>query len=140
MKRIRKVKTLAYIIGYLKSQMPSLMGKEKKQQKLIADLPNVFRTILKKYSLAPGDFPVSTEYSPLHPINLAFKSPSHRPLFLCTYITEKDITSFSAKLREVKFAEFSTLSEKQISALDDILNTDIPQLMEVRYLHFPNCL
>ena len=45
-------------IGYLKSQMPSLMGKEKKQQKLINDLPNVFRTIMKKYNLAPGDFPV----------------------------------------------------------------------------------
>jgi hypothetical protein len=57
-KRIRKVKTLAYIIGHLKSQMPALMGKEKKQQKLIADLPTVFRTILKKYNLAPGDFPV----------------------------------------------------------------------------------
>jgi hypothetical protein len=28
-KRIRKVKTLAYIIGYLKSQMPTVMGKEK---------------------------------------------------------------------------------------------------------------
>jgi hypothetical protein len=39
--------------------MPALMGKEKKQQKLIADLPNVFRTIMKKYGLAPGDFPVS---------------------------------------------------------------------------------
>lgn len=56
-KRIRKVKTLAYVIGYLKSQMPSVMGKEKKQQKLINDLPNVFRTILKKYNLSPGDFP-----------------------------------------------------------------------------------
>jgi hypothetical protein len=56
-KRIRKVKALAYIIGYLKSQMPSLMGKDKKQKKLIEDLPNVFRTILKKYNLAPGDFP-----------------------------------------------------------------------------------
>eukprot|EP00567_Pseudictyota_dubia_P012335 CAMPEP_0197441728 /NCGR_PEP_ID=MMETSP1175-20131217/7931_1 /TAXON_ID=1003142 /ORGANISM="Triceratium dubium, Strain CCMP147" /LENGTH=581 /DNA_ID=CAMNT_0042972057 /DNA_START=124 /DNA_END=1869 /DNA_ORIENTATION=- len=56
-KRIRKVKTLAYIIGHLKSQMPAMMGKEKKQQKLINDLPNVFRTILKKYNLAPGDFP-----------------------------------------------------------------------------------
>uniref|UniRef100_A0A7S4JNC5 Calmodulin n=1 Tax=Odontella aurita TaxID=265563 RepID=A0A7S4JNC5_9STRA len=56
-KRIRKVKTLAYIIGYLKSQMPNIMGKEKKQQKLINDLPNVFRTIMKKYNLAPGDFP-----------------------------------------------------------------------------------
>mmetsp|Transcript_10979 Transcript_10979/g.15817 ORF Transcript_10979/g.15817 Transcript_10979/m.15817 type:complete len:567 (+) Transcript_10979:132-1832(+) len=56
-KRIRKVKALAYIIGHLKSQMPSIMGKEKKQKKLIEDLPNVFRTILKKYNLAPGDFP-----------------------------------------------------------------------------------
>ena len=56
-KRIRKVKTLSYIIGYLKSQMPNLMGKEKKQQKLISDLPNVFRIIMKKYNLSPGDFP-----------------------------------------------------------------------------------
>ena len=98
-KRIRKVKALAYIIGYLKSQMPNLMGKEKKQQKLIADLPNVFRTILKKYNLAPGDFP--------------------------------EITSFSAKLREVKFSEFATLSQNKIDGLDDVLNNDIPKLMEV---------
>lgn len=97
-KRIRKVKTLAHIIGYLKSQMPSLMGKEKKQQKLINDLPNVFRTILKKYNLAPGDFP--------------------------------DIAIFSEKLKEVKFAEFSTLSTKQIDELDQVLNVEIPKLME----------
>ncbi|KAG7364564.1 cytoskeletal-regulatory complex EF hand domain containing protein [Nitzschia inconspicua] len=97
-KRIRKVKTLAYIIGYLKQQMPSLMGKEKKQNKLIADLPNVFRTIMKKYNLAPGDFP--------------------------------DITSFSNKLRETKFAEFNTMQQKQIDALDEVLSKDIPALME----------
>ena len=86
MKRIRKVKTLAYIIGYLKSQMPSLMGKEKKQQKLIADLPNVFRTILKKYSLAPGDFPVSTEYFSLaseQPSFLKSFSSSAVPMYFC---------------------------------------------------------
>jgi GTPase SAR1 family protein len=97
-KRIRKVKTLAYIIAHLKGQMPALMGKEKKQNKLIADLPTVFRTILKKHGLAPGDFP--------------------------------DITTFSSKLRETKFSEFSTLSQKQIDALDDVLNKDIPKLME----------
>jgi EH domain-containing protein 1 len=98
-KRIRKVKTLAYIIGYLKSQMPALMGKEKKQQKLINDLPNVFRTILKKYNLAPGDFP--------------------------------DIGKFSEKLKEAKFSEFSTVSEKQIAELDGVLNNEIPALMEM---------
>jgi len=62
-KRIRKVKTLSYIIGYLKQQMPNLMGREKKQQKLINDLPNVFRTIMKKYNLSPGDFPDITVFS-----------------------------------------------------------------------------
>lgn len=98
-KRIRKVKTLAYIIGYLKSQMPNIMGKEKKQQKLINDLPNVFRTILKKYNLAPGDFP--------------------------------DITTFSAKLKDIKFSEFNSLQQSHIELLDVALNSDIPKLMEM---------
>ena len=62
-KRIRKVKTLAYIIGHLKSQMPAVMGKEKKQQKLISDMPNVFRAIMKKHNLAPGDFPDINKFS-----------------------------------------------------------------------------
>jgi hypothetical protein len=62
-KRIRKVKTLAYIIGHLKSEMPTVMGKEKKQKKLINDLPNVFRQILKKYNLSAGDFPEITSFS-----------------------------------------------------------------------------
>lgn len=97
-KRIRKVKTLAHIIGYLKSQMPNLMGKEKKQQKLINDLPNVFRTILKKYNLAAGDFP--------------------------------DINGFSEKLKESKFSEFASFQQKQIDELDNVLNVDIPKLME----------
>jgi len=97
-KRIRKVKTLAYIIAHLKQQMPSLVGKEKKQNKLIADLPNVFRTILKKHNLAPGDFP--------------------------------DITEFSSKLRDVKFSEFHSLPQKQIDGLNEVLNKDIPSLME----------
>jgi len=97
-KRIRKVKTLAYIIGHLKSQMPAMMGKEKKQKKLINDLPTVFRTILKKHNLAPGDFP--------------------------------DINAFSAKLTETKFTDFAAFSQKQIDALDQVLNEDIPKLME----------
>mmetsp|Transcript_14095 Transcript_14095/g.20825 ORF Transcript_14095/g.20825 Transcript_14095/m.20825 type:complete len:566 (+) Transcript_14095:158-1855(+) len=62
-KRIRKVKTLAYIISHLKAQMPSLMGKEKMQNKLINDLPNVFRSVMKKHNLAPGDFPDINSFS-----------------------------------------------------------------------------
>ena len=62
-KRIRKVKTLAYIIGHLKAQMPTVMGKEKKQQKLIADMPNAFGSIMNKHNLAPGDFPDINTFS-----------------------------------------------------------------------------
>jgi len=78
--------------------MPSLMGREKKQLKLINDLPNVFRTIMKKYNLSPGDFP--------------------------------DINLFSEKLKDVKFSEFHSLKQEQISLLEQCLSKDIPKLME----------
>jgi len=97
-KRIRKVKTLAYIIGYLKSQMPSVMGKEKKQAKLLADLPNVFRVVMKKYNLSAGDFP--------------------------------DLKTFTAKLKDVKFSEFSSLKTDLIEGLDKTMTSEIPKLME----------
>ena len=56
-KRVRLAKVHAYIIGHLKEQMPMLLGQAKKQQQLIADMGGVFRTVMKKYNLAPGDFP-----------------------------------------------------------------------------------
>lgn len=38
-------------------QMPSLFGKAKKQAELIEALPQVFRSVMKKWGLAAGDFP-----------------------------------------------------------------------------------
>jgi hypothetical protein len=56
-KRVRLCKVHAYLIGYLKDQMPMMMGHAKKQKQLIETLPTVFRSVMKKYNLAPGDFP-----------------------------------------------------------------------------------
>lgn len=56
-KRVRIGKVHAFIISHLKEQMPMLMGKEKKQKEMIAGLDGVFRTVMKRYNLAPGDFP-----------------------------------------------------------------------------------
>lgn len=56
-KRVRLCKVHAYIISHLKDQMPMLMGHAKKQAQLLEDLPTVFRSVLKKYNLAHGDFP-----------------------------------------------------------------------------------
>ena len=73
-------KVHAYIISHLKEQMPmvrppsrpqeppcspsprslyppQMMGFAKKQKQLIESLPAVFRTVMKKFNLAPGDFP-----------------------------------------------------------------------------------
>lgn len=56
-KRMRACKVHAYIIAHLREQMPYMMGIAKKQKELIAGLGEVFKTVLKKYNLAPGDFP-----------------------------------------------------------------------------------
>lgn len=56
-KRVRLCKVHAYIISHLKEQMPTFMGKAKKQTELIESLGQIFRSVMKKWSLAPGDFP-----------------------------------------------------------------------------------
>lgn len=61
-KRVRIAKVHAYILGYLREQMPMFMGKEKKKQKLIDDLGSVFRAVMKRYNLPPGDFPLIDDY------------------------------------------------------------------------------
>ena len=47
------------------------------------------------------------------------------------FLVLQDIKEFSEKLKDAKFAEFSTLSAKQMEELDKVLNSDIPKLMEV---------
>jgi len=42
-----------------------------------------------------------------------------------------EIQSFAAKLNEVKFSEFSTLSQNKIDELEHVLKVDIPSLMAV---------
>ena len=56
-KRVRIGKVHAYIMSYLREQMPMLMGHAKKQKELMNDMGGTFRSVMKKYSLAPGDFP-----------------------------------------------------------------------------------
>jgi len=56
-KRARKVRVHSIIIGYLKSQMPALFGKQSKQEELIKNLGQVFKQIAQQHSLPPGDFP-----------------------------------------------------------------------------------
>jgi len=56
-KRARSVKVHAYIIHYLRKQMPYMYHKKEKQEKLIKRLPQQFKEAAARYELPLGDFP-----------------------------------------------------------------------------------
>jgi len=56
-KRARSVKVHAYIIHYLRKQLPYTWGKREKQKRLIARLETEFSAAARRYGLPKGDFP-----------------------------------------------------------------------------------
>eukprot|EP00980_Cylindrotheca_fusiformis_P015213 scaffold4222_cov115-Cylindrotheca_fusiformis.AAC.9 len=56
-KRARSVKVHAYIIHYLRKQLPYTWGKRDKQKRLIGRLESEFMAAARRYGLAIGDFP-----------------------------------------------------------------------------------
>lgn len=61
-KRARAVKVHAYIIHYLRKQMPYMMGKSEKQSRLIDRLDKEFVACARRYNLPLGDFPPVDKY------------------------------------------------------------------------------
>ncbi|MCO5608057.1 hypothetical protein L7F22_062262 [Adiantum nelumboides] len=56
-KRAQSAKLHALIIGHLKSRMPYLFGKSKKQEDLVQNLKSEFLQIQEKHRIPAGDFP-----------------------------------------------------------------------------------
>ncbi|XP_075568997.1 EH domain-containing protein 4 [Pelecanus crispus] len=56
-KRARLAKVHAYIISYLKKEMPSVFGKENKKKELINRLPEIYIQLQREYHISAGDFP-----------------------------------------------------------------------------------
>lgn len=61
-KRIRLCIVNVCVLGYLRSQMPRLWGKEAAQNKLIDNLDQVFEIVKRNYNLSEGDFPNLGEF------------------------------------------------------------------------------
>jgi EH domain-containing protein 1 len=61
-KRARSVKVHAYIIHYLKKQMPYVMGRSEKQRRLLERLDKEFLACARRYNLPLGDFPPVEQY------------------------------------------------------------------------------
>lgn len=61
-KRARSVKVHAYIVHYLRKQMPYMLGKADKQRELIDRLDKEFLACARRYNLPLGDFPPVEKY------------------------------------------------------------------------------
>ena len=61
-KRARSVKVHAYIIHYLRKQMPYMIGKSDKQKRLLNRLEKEFIACARRYNLPLGDFPNVEQY------------------------------------------------------------------------------
>ena len=92
-KRIRIGKVHAYILSYLREQMPMLMGHAKKQNELIENMSSVFRSVWKKYNLASGDFPELTSFQSVLQEQDFTKFPSLKQKLIddATLVLERDI-------------------------------------------------
>jgi GTP-binding protein EngB required for normal cell division len=98
-KRARLAKVHAYLMAHLKAKMPTMMGKDKKQKELIANITTVYQEIAKERGVALGDFP--------------------------------DPKMMQEKLGPLDFKKFSKLDKKKMDALDEMLNTEVPKLLQM---------
>eukprot|EP00941_MAST-03F_sp_MAST-3F-sp1_P000833 g833.t1 len=98
-KRARKAKVHAYIISHIKSRMPSMFGRQKAQDKVIADLPDVFFSCKKQFNLNMGDFPDIERFRERLEGYDNFKTSFH------------------------------SLKPKMLEDMDTVLSTSIPKLM-----------
>uniref|UniRef100_A0A8C6U0Q0 EH domain containing 4 n=1 Tax=Neogobius melanostomus TaxID=47308 RepID=A0A8C6U0Q0_9GOBI len=65
-KRARLAKVQAYIISYLKKEMPTLFGREKKKEELILRLPEIYAILQREHHISPGDFPNVAKIHHIH--------------------------------------------------------------------------
>jgi len=75
-KRARSVKVHAYIIHYLRKQLPYTFGKKEKQGRLIGRLEQELTMCARRYELPRGDFPAT---GPLRQALLEIKDLSEFP-------------------------------------------------------------
>lgn len=105
-KRMRSLRAHTLLLHELRCQMPTMMGKAKKQAALCTPqaMSEVFRATHKKYNLPPGDFP--------------------------------NIHKFISVAKELNFSDFpktdgSRLAKgKLLADLDEAMGVDIPKLLE----------
>ncbi|CAM9790942.1 unnamed protein product, partial [Chrysoparadoxa australica] len=121
-KRARSVKVHAYIIHYLRKQMPYVMGKQEKQAKLIGRLDHEFLACARRYGLPLGDFPKVEKFRrSLREVKDISKVRKRRPTG-CGGEAQTITSPFSL--------QFQKLDKGLVVEMDKVFSQDIPRLME----------
>lgn len=147
-KRVRSAKIHAHIVAHLRSRMPSMFGKDKKQQKMLDNLHEEFNAVHKATHLPVGDFPnldrfretLSTydcsKVRTCHCGNCSAHLCSWREPGKCgpcatggvlTFPSHAPVPSLTAHPVPLQFKK---LDPKLMSKIDEVLEKDIPALLE----------
>lgn len=114
----------AYIVSYLKKEMPSLFGREKKKEELLMRLPEIYTILQREHHISPGDFPNVSKMQVEEQTGSEVKSPrgGHRDRASAVFVLQD-------MLQHYDFSKFPSLKMKLIESVDKMLATKIAVLM-----------
>lgn len=115
----RPLQVHAYIVSYLKKEMPSLFGREKKKEELLMRLPEIYTILQREHHISPGDFP---NVSKMQVEQRAGSGVLQRPV-------TSSVCLLQDMLQHYDFSKFPSLRMKLVEAVDKMLATKIAVLM-----------
>ncbi|CAF93029.1 unnamed protein product, partial [Tetraodon nigroviridis] len=118
-KRARLAKVHAYIVSYLKKEMPSLFGREKKKEELLMRLPEIYTILQREHHISPGDFPNVSKMQ----VGQQTRRGARKQQVTCSFCPPQDM------LQHYDFSKFPSLKMKLIESVDKMLATKIAVLM-----------
>jgi EH domain-containing protein 1 len=134
-KRARKAKVHAYVLSYIKDQMPSVFGKQKKQEEIIEGIRNIFITIHQRYQLPVGDFPDITKFKEVLKAQsdfTKFAKLNEKMILQMDEVLANDIPRLMQQFPNERDAKLSTNPFEFASPFDDISIDEGPISQEER--------
>eukprot|EP00921_Rhytidocystis_pertsovi_P014341 GHVQ01023275.1.p1 GENE.GHVQ01023275.1~~GHVQ01023275.1.p1 ORF type:complete len:368 (-),score=30.18 GHVQ01023275.1:167-1270(-) len=120
-KRVRLAKVHAYLLNYLRKQMP-MWGKEAKKKQLLCNLQSTYQTVANENNVPLGDFP------PVETMKASFVPST----FLVSRWGVKVVHVVAQeKLTTMDWSKLPKLDPRRIEQIDEMIQKQIPLLMNL---------